>query len=119
MPPIQTARTPESIALISHDKKIKYWQINEDANRLAHYLIKKGVGPGSLVGVCLDRSAELSVALLGVLKAGAAYVPLDQSYPIERLKSILHDTIAECVVSVSGLQDKLPTTVRNLILLDV
>ncbi|HEV7396535.1 MAG TPA: amino acid adenylation domain-containing protein [Pyrinomonadaceae bacterium] len=115
----QAARTPDSIALISHDKNVKYRQINEDANRLAHYLRKKGVGPGSLVGVSLDRSAELSVALLGVLKTGAAYVPLDQSYPIERLKSILDDTGAECVVSVSGLQDKLPTTVHNLILLDV
>jgi len=115
----QTTRTPDSIALISHDKKVKYWQINEDANRLAHYLIKKGVGPGSLVGVSLDRSPELSVVLLAILKTGAAYVPLDQAYPIERLKSILDDTVAECVVSVSGYQDKLPTTVRNLILLDV
>jgi amino acid adenylation domain-containing protein len=115
----QAALTPDAIALLSQGNQVKYRQINEDANRLAHYLMKKGVGPDSLVGVSLDRSAALTVALLGILKTGAAYVPLDQSYPLERLKSILDDTGAECVISVTGLQDKLPNTVRNLILLDL
>src|SRR6202011_4346470 len=98
--------------------KIPYWRINEDANRLAHYLIKKGVGPGNLVGVSVERSPELTVALLGVLKTGAAYVPLDPSYPLQRLASTLDDTRAECVVSNNGNGKKLPDTVRNLVMLD-
>src|ERR1700704_553714 len=88
----QAARTPEATALVFQGKKIPYWRINEDANRVAHYLIKKGVGPGALVGVSVERSPELTVALLGVLKTGAAYVPLDPSYPLQRLASTLEDT---------------------------
>jgi len=114
----QAARTPEATALVFQGKKIPYWRINEDANRLAHYLIKKGVGPGNLVGVSVERSPELTVALLGVLKTGAAYVPLDPSYPLERLASTLEDTCAECVLSNNGNGKKLPHTVRNLITLD-
>jgi amino acid adenylation domain-containing protein len=114
----QAARTPDRTALVFQGEKIPYWRINEDANRLAHYLIKKGVGPGNLVGVSIERSPELTVALLGVLKTGAAYVPLDPSYPLERLASTLEDTRAECVLSNNGIGKKLPDTVRNLILLD-
>jgi amino acid adenylation domain-containing protein len=114
----QAARTPDSTALVFQGKKFSYWRINEDANRLAHHLIKKGVGPGSLVGVSVERSPELAVALLGVLKTGAAYVPLDHSYPLQRLASTLDDTRAECVVSNNGIRNKLPDTVRNLITLD-
>src|SRR6202158_5261718 len=114
----QAARTPDSTALVFQGKKFPYWRINEDANRVAHYLIKKGVGPGSLVGVSVERSPELTVALLGVLKTGAAYVPLDHSYPLQRLTSMLEDTRAECVVSNNGIGKKLPDTVRNLITLD-
>ena len=115
----QAADTPESTALIHQGKKFSYWKINEDANRLAHYLMKKGVGPGSLVGVSFERSPDLTVALLGVLKTGAAYVPLDHSYPVDRLTSMLDDTNAECVLSLSGLRNRLPATLRNLILLDI
>ena len=114
----QAARTPDATALVFQGKKIPYWRINEDANRLAHYLIKKGVGPGNLVGVSVERSPELTVALLGVLKTGAAYVPLDPSYPLQRLASTLEDTRAECVLSNNGIGKKLPDTVRNLIMLD-
>jgi amino acid adenylation domain-containing protein len=114
----QAARTPDRTALVFQGEKIPYWRINEDANRLAHYLIKKGVGPGNLVGVSIERSPELTVALLGVLKTGAAYVPLDPSYPLQRLASTLEDTRAECVVSNNGIGKKLPDTVRNLIMLD-
>jgi amino acid adenylation domain-containing protein len=114
----QAARTPDRTALVFQGEKIPYWRINEDANRLAHYLIKKGVGPGNLVGVSIERSPELTVALLGVLKTGAAYVPLDPSYPLERLASTLEDTRAECVLSNNGIGKKLPDTVRNLIRLD-
>jgi len=114
----QAARTPDRTALVFRGEKIPYWRINEDANRLAHYLIKKGVGPGNLVGVSIERSPELTVALLGVLKTGAAYVPLDPSYPLQRLASTLEDARAECVLSNNGIGKILPDTVRNLILLD-
>ncbi|HKB97973.1 MAG TPA: amino acid adenylation domain-containing protein, partial [Terriglobales bacterium] len=114
----QAARTPDSTALVFQGEKFSYWQINEDANRLAHYLIKKGVGPGSLVGVSFERSPEMTVAILGVLKAGAAYVPFDRSYPMQRLTSMLEDTRAECVLSNNGIRKKLPDKVCNLILLD-
>jgi non-ribosomal peptide synthetase component F len=114
----QAARTPNATALVFRGEKTPYWRINEDANRLAHYLIKKGVGPGNLVGVSIERSPELTVALLGVLKTGAAYVPLDPSYPLQRLASMLEDTRAECVLSNNGIGKKLPDTVRNLIMLD-
>jgi amino acid adenylation domain-containing protein len=115
----QAARTSDSVALIYQDQEFSYKKINEDANQLAHYLAKKHVRPGSLVGVSFERSPELTVALLAVLKTGAAYVPLDHSYPVERLASMLEDTQADCVLSVSGLRDRLPASVRNLILLDV
>jgi len=114
----QAARTPDRTALVFQGEKIPYWRINEDANRLAHYLVKKGVGPGNLVGVSIERSPELTVALLGVLKTGAAYVPLDPSYPLQRLASTLEDARAECVLSNNGIGKKLPDTVRNLIMLD-
>src|SRR6202795_1577695 len=114
----QAARTPDATALVFQGKKFPYSRINEDANRLAHYLIKKGMGPGNLVGVSVERSPELTVALLGVLKTGAAYVPLDPSYPLQRLASTLEDTRAECVLSNNGIGKKLPDTVRDLIMLD-
>jgi amino acid adenylation domain-containing protein len=114
----QAARTPDATALVFQGERIPYWRINEDANRLAHYLIKKGVGPGNLVGVSIERSPELTVALLGALKTGAAYVPLDPSYPLQRLASTLEHTRAECVLSNNGIGKKLPDTVRNLIMLD-
>jgi amino acid adenylation domain-containing protein len=115
----QVARRPDSVALLYQGKKFSYRQINEDANRLAHYLMKKGVGPGSLVGVSLERSPDLTVALLGVLKTGAAYVPLDHSYPADRISSMVEDTEAQCVISHSGIRSKLPDAVRNLVTLDV
>jgi amino acid adenylation domain-containing protein len=114
----QAARTPDSTAIVFQGKKFSYRRVNEDANRLAHYLIKKGVGPGTLVGVSFERSPEMTVAILGVLKTGAAYVPFDHSYPLQRLTSMLEDTHAECVLSNNGIRNKLPETVRNLITLD-
>jgi amino acid adenylation domain-containing protein len=114
----QAARTPDSTAIVFQGKKFSYWRVNEDANRLAHYLIKKEVGPGTLVGVSFERSPEMTVAILGVLKTGAAYVPFDHSYPLQRLTSMLEDTHAECVLSNNGIRNKLPETVRNLITLD-
>jgi amino acid adenylation domain-containing protein len=88
------AATPDAVAVVFGDRGLTYAQLNARANRLAHHLRHLGVGPGTPVGLCLNRSPELIVALLGILKSGGAYVPLDPYYPGERLAFILQDTRA-------------------------
>src|SRR6185369_11177087 len=114
----QVERTPEAIALICEDEFVSYRELNERANRLAHYLLKHGIGPESLVGVLLERSAETVVALLAVLKAGAAYLPLDTSYPAGRLAVMLEDAKAEAVITREESLRLIPATGMNLICLD-
>ena len=87
----QVARDPNAIAVVGGGKSLTYRELNERANQVAHYLRKRGVGEEVLVGVCLQRSPELVVALLGVWKSGGAYVPLDPSYPKERLTFMASD----------------------------
>ncbi|HXF10665.1 MAG TPA: amino acid adenylation domain-containing protein, partial [Desulfuromonadaceae bacterium] len=87
----QVGQTPEATALVFGGKAMTYRELNEQANRLAHFLAKNGVGPGVMVGVCLERSIEMIVALVAILKAGGAYVSLDPAYPKERLKMMLED----------------------------
>jgi non-ribosomal peptide synthetase component F len=95
----QVDRTPNAVAVEVEGDRRTYWEINNRANQLAHYLIGLGVGPHTLVGLCLDRSFEMIVGLLGILKAGAAYVPLDPRYPKERLRFILEDTQANVLIT--------------------
>jgi amino acid adenylation domain-containing protein len=99
----QVERTPEAIAVEFEEKKITYRELNQRANQLAHYLISLGIGPEKLVGVCIERSIEMVVGLLGILKAGGAYVPLDPAYPDERLRFMLEDSR----VSILLTQEKL------------
>ncbi|MDR4495603.1 MAG: amino acid adenylation domain-containing protein [Nitrospirales bacterium] len=87
----QAAGTPEAVALVFEDQQLTFAELNARANQVAHFLQRHGVGPEVRVGVCLDRSPEMVVALLGILKAGGAYVPLDPSYPQERLAFIRQD----------------------------
>ena len=87
----QVARTPEAVAVVFEDEQLTYGELNARANRLAHHLRGCGVGPEVLVGLCLERSPEMVVGLLGILKAGGAYVPLDPAYPQERLAFMLED----------------------------
>jgi amino acid adenylation domain-containing protein len=87
----QAARTPDAPALLHAERCLTYAELNSRANRLARYLRRLGVGPDRTVGICLPRSFEMVVALLGTLKAGGAYVPLDPSYPAERLRFMLSD----------------------------
>ena len=114
----QADLSPGATALLFAGKKWSYRQLNRDANRLAHMLIKQGVGPGALVGVFLERSPEMVVALLGVLKAGAAYVPLDPAYPLERLRFTIDDAALYGVITHSSLKGHLPDNVRNIVALD-
>ncbi|HEB0104146.1 TPA: AMP-binding protein, partial [Serratia marcescens] len=87
----QVRRTPDATALVSGAESLSYAQLNARANRLAHALIARGVGPDSRVAVCTERGLHMVTALFGILKAGGAYVPLDPAYPGERLQYILQD----------------------------
>jgi len=95
----QVVKTPEAIALVFENQSLTYQELNSRANQLAHYLISLGVKPETLVGICLERSLEMIVGLLGILKAGGAYVPLDPSYPAERLRYMLEDANVEILLS--------------------
>ncbi|MGB7600370.1 MAG: amino acid adenylation domain-containing protein [Candidatus Sulfotelmatobacter sp.] len=109
---------PGATALLFAGKKWSYREVNDEANRLAHRLIEAGVGSGSLVGIFLERSAEMVVALLGVLKAGAAYVPLDAGNPPERLKFLIEDAALSSIVTHSSIQAELPSNAQNVLVLD-
>ncbi|MBC7873988.1 MAG: AMP-binding protein, partial [Ferruginibacter sp.] len=88
----QVLKTPGSTALIFEDVQLSYHQLNERSNQLAHYLKSKEVTTGTLVPVCMERSIEMVIAILGILKAGGAYVPIDADYPFERIRYMLEDT---------------------------
>nr|QEO74167.1 AMP-dependent synthetase and ligase [uncultured bacterium] len=116
----QALETPEAIALVADDDDgaLTYRGLDAAANRLAHYLVDKGVGPEVRVGICLERGTDLVVGLLGILKAGGAYVPLDPDYPSERLKFMLEDTAAPVVVTSSAFASRLDDPAAELVLLD-
>src|SRR5262249_33100552 len=88
----QAARTPDAAAVTFEDKLLTYRELNAKANQLAHYLQAQGVGPDLLVGICVERSIEMIVGILGILKAGGAYVPLDPNYPKQRLDFMVEDS---------------------------
>ena len=88
----QTERTPDAVAAEFEELRLSYRELNARANQLAHHLQKMGVGPDVLVGVCMERSLEMLVALLGIMKAGGAYVPLDPSFPADRLGYMVEDS---------------------------
>ena len=104
----QAARTPQAVALVAGAEQLTYRELDKRANRLAHHLRARGVGPDVRVGVCLERSPHLIVALLGVLKAGGAYVPLDPAYPEERLRFLLRDAQVAVLLTDGRLREGLP-----------
>ncbi|HEY2235620.1 MAG TPA: condensation domain-containing protein, partial [Candidatus Angelobacter sp.] len=104
----QVERTPEAVALSFGQQRVSYAELNDKANRLAHCLLAKGVGRESLVGIALERSPEMIVAIIGVLKAGAAYVPLDPEYPKARLEYMLADAQPAVVLTTESLRRQLP-----------
>ncbi|WP_374015232.1 amino acid adenylation domain-containing protein [Massilia sp. BJB1822] len=99
---------PEVTALVYEGRELSYGELNRKANQLAHHLRALGAGPDVLVGICMERSIEMVVALLGILKAGGAYVPLDPSYPQERLELMLEDSAPLVVLTQQALRDGLP-----------
>ncbi|MBO1051472.1 MAG: amino acid adenylation domain-containing protein [Dolichospermum sp. DET73] len=105
----QVARTPQAIAVVFRDKQLTYQELDLQTDLLANYLQKLGVGTEVLVGICLDRSLEMIVGLLGILKAGGAYLPLDPNYPAERLNYMIQDA----QISVLVTQEKWSTLISD------
>jgi len=112
------ARTPEAVAVICGAERTTYCALNERANQIAHHLIKLGARPDVLVGVFLERNSDLLPAILGVLKSGSAYVPLDPNYPRERLAAILEDANASVVLTQESLLAQVAGSVTSCICLD-
>jgi amino acid adenylation domain-containing protein len=105
----QAERTPNAVALLHDDRHITYERLNATANQLARFLLARGVRPGRLVGVCVERSIDMIVALLGILKAGGAYLPLDPNYPADRLTNMLVDAVPQIVLVQDSLRALVPT----------
>jgi len=114
----QTDKNPEAIAAIYEDRHLTYQQLNSRANQLAHHLQSIGVRTEILVGVCIERSLDMIVAMLGILKAGGAYVPLDPAYPKERLAYMLEDAEIAVLVTQSQLTANLPEHRAKVVCLD-
>ncbi|MCT7969931.1 amino acid adenylation domain-containing protein [Laspinema sp. D1] len=114
----QVERTPNAVAVVFEEEQLTYQQLNARANQLAHYLQEIGVKPEVLVGICVERSFEMIVGLLGVLKAGGAYVPLDPAYPLERLSFTLQDSSVPVLLTQSKLAENLPLHSARVICLD-
>ena len=114
----QVERTPTTEALVVERQSLTYDELNCRANQLAHYLQTVGVGSDVLVGLCMERSVEMVVALLGVLKAGGAYVPLDPDYPQERLDFMLQDSQAAVLLTQAHLSQRFQDTRAKVICLD-
>jgi len=114
----QVERTPEATAVVYEGQSLTYNELNGRANQLAQHLRDRGVGPDQLVGICLERGLDLVVGLLGILKAGAAYVPMDPAYPAERLAHILTDASPTVLLTQMGLREKFSDTAAEVIALD-
>ena len=98
----QVERTPDRVAVVDEGEEISYRELDERSNQLGHYLRERGVGEETLVPICIDRSVELIVGILGILKAGGAYVPIDPGYPEERMRYMVEDAGGGIVVTTEG-----------------
>jgi amino acid adenylation domain-containing protein len=114
----QVQRTPEATAVVFEDQALTYAELNARANQLARHLRHSAIGPDQLVGICVERSLEMVVGLLGVLKAGGAYLPMDPTYPAERLAYMLADAAPRVLLSQQHLLSKIPDNRAQIIALD-
>jgi amino acid adenylation domain-containing protein/non-ribosomal peptide synthase protein (TIGR01720 family) len=114
----QVKLTPDAVAVVFADQKLSYRELNNRANQLGHYLQSLGVGPEVLVGICVQRSLDMVVGMLGILKAGGAYVPLDPDYPQERLAYMLTDSQVSVLVTQQQLVKGLPEHGAQVVSLD-
>lgn len=115
---IQVLRTPDRVATAFEDKELTYQALNGRANQLAHYLAKMGVGPGTQVALFLEHSLEMTVGILGILKTGAAYVPMYPSHPADHLQLILDDAQVPIILSNRTARDRIPSSFALVICLD-
>ncbi|MFY7886265.1 MAG: non-ribosomal peptide synthetase, partial [Dolichospermum sp.] len=113
---IQVKAAPDSVATIFENQQLTYQELNAKANQLAHYLQSIGVGAEVMVGLCVERSLDLIIGILGILKAGGAYVPIDPAYPQERIAFMLEDTKLQFVVTQQQLVVSLPETSTTICL---
>jgi len=114
----QVERTPDAIAVVFEDQHLSYAALNQKANQLAHHLQTLGVKPEVLVGICMERSIDMLIGLLGIIKAGGAYLPLDPAYPAARLAFMLEDAQVPVLLTQSSLKKVLPKTTALVICLD-
>ncbi|MGC2781044.1 MAG: amino acid adenylation domain-containing protein, partial [Bradyrhizobium sp.] len=114
----QVGRTPDAVAVMFEGEQLSYRELDGRSNQLAHYLRRLGVGPEVVVGLCIERSLDMVIALLGILKAGGAYLPLDPGYPTERLSYMLHDAGAPVIVTQQRLARLLPAHAGRVVELD-
>ena len=114
----QVDKAPDAIAVISENTQLTYQALNQRANQLAHHLQGLGVGPDTLVGICVERSPEMVVGLLAILKAGGVYVPIDPYYPEARIEFMLEDTQVSVLLTQTHLLDSLPDLKTQVICLD-
>ncbi|MEH1853286.1 MAG: amino acid adenylation domain-containing protein [Nostoc sp.] len=114
----QVELTPEAVAVVFEEQQLTYRELNIKANQLAQYLQNLGVGPDVLVGICVERSLEMIVGLLGILKAGGAYAPLDPNYPVDRLAFILEDAQVSVLLTQKHLLNNLPQNHTQVLCLD-
>lgn len=110
--------TPNAVALVFQEQRLTYQKLNQRANQVAHYLQKLGVKPENKVGLCIERSPEMIVGMLGILKAGGAYLPLDPTYPQERLDFMLSDSQVGIFLTTQNLKLQLPQLPSQIICLD-
>ncbi|MFE5140466.1 non-ribosomal peptide synthase/polyketide synthase [Streptomyces fagopyri] len=113
----QVARTPDALAVVYRDETLSYRELDARATLLARRLVARGTGPGDVVAVAVPRSAELMTALLGVLKSGAAYLPVDMDYPADRVAHMLADSATTTVVTTTGTAPRLPSAPGLAVLL--
>ncbi|MBD2471153.1 non-ribosomal peptide synthetase [Nostoc sp. FACHB-145] len=114
----QVEKTPDAVAVVFGNQQLTYHQLNQRANQLGHYLQKLGVGAEVLVGICVERSLDMAIALLGILKAGGAYVPLDPDQPQQRLDFMLQDAECSVLITQKQLTETLRTYTGKVIYLD-
>lgn len=114
----QAAKTPDLTAVVYEGRTLTYREVNERANQVAHYLRKRGVAPDTLIGLCLNRTPEMAIGLLGIWKSGGAYVPLDPAYPHERLSYMMQDSAAKFLLTSSELRHLFPSAADKMILVD-
>ncbi|AVH69220.1 non-ribosomal peptide synthetase [Nostoc sp. 'Lobaria pulmonaria (5183) cyanobiont'] len=114
----QVERSPDAVAVVFKDEQLTYRELNQRANQLSHHLQKLGVKPEVLVGICVERSLSMVIGVLAILKAGGAYIPLDPTYPLERLAFMLSDSQVPILLTTQKLVTELPQHIAKVVCLD-